>query len=978
MHLGSRIGCSWQNNDTDVSSVGFQQQNGSETDDTNEHISSSFRDNETTPNLLSRQPSTSDLSDPSAAVPTLRQRLRHTSSILVIALSSENIFAGTQAGEILVYGLGTYERKAVIEGHGGSVLGLCLSPDESLLFSSAGDRIVNVWDTKTLKRTHCLYSSFDVGDVFCVSYSSTLQTVYLGAQNTTVQWCRIGAEAGREELALKSRNANVRGGDRFFDSAGPGGVRTPKPAGSDVTPRHASGGEVIKIDKEKVRHFAHYGYVYCMLMAREGVPERMGLETLVTGGGDGTIKLWNLNADDGGSIEELYTLDDGREEGHAILSIVMDGSFLYSGRTGGEVDVWDLETRQLVRNLKAHRDDVLAMSVGGGFLFTAGVTGYVRKFDRQYQLKSRLKAHDGRILASAFVFHKGRPVYVTGSNDNSLAVWDVSDCIRNVQPPSKTSDEQLFDALRKFVSFRTVSSDPRYKGDCRRGASYLRSVFKSFGAATEMLPAEEQANPVILARFRGNPATAATRKKILFYGHYDVVAANNDSGKWRTDPFAMEGIDGYLYGRGTSDNKGPIMAAIFACAELMSEQALGSDIIFLIEGEEECGSRGFEKAVRAGKEKIGDVDWILLANSYWLDDRIPCLTYGLRGVIHATVQIESGHPDLHSGVDGSSQLDESLKDLVLLLGNLTGKDGDVKIPHFYDPVPEVSEQEAELYRDITTALVQRNPELGDPEVLATSLMRRWREASLTIHGFQTSGPDNATIIPRMAKAALSMRLVPNQEASEVAKSLVAFLEQQFQSLDSNNRLTVTIDHKAEPWLGDWTNQIFRTLEEAIMEVWGPIDTHHPHNRSVSKLLSPSARQQANGYFNHQPTAKLSPATSSVLATGSLTPLPEQSLLPLSEVSKKLETISIASSSPSRLSATSAPPSNQRRKPLYIREGGSIPAIRFLEKEFGAPAAHLPCGQASDSAHLDNERLRLVNLYKSKDIFKRVFRDLGAK
>lgn len=69
---------------------------------------------------------------------------------------------------------------------------------------------------------------------------------------------------------------------------------------------------------------------------------------------------------------------------------------------------------------------------------------------------------------------------------------------------------------------------------------------------------------------------------------------------------------------------------------------------------------------------------------------------------------------------------------------------------------------------------------------------------------------------------------------------------------------------------------------------------------------------------------------------------------------------------------------QRTKPLYIREGGSIPAIRFLEKEFGAPAAHFPCGQASDSAHLDNERLRLVNLYKSKDIFKRVFRDLPQK
>ncbi|CAK4031576.1 di- and tripeptidase DUG2 [Lecanosticta acicola] len=908
---------------------------------------------EFTPTLLSRQPS-QDAGDPTNALPTLSQRLRHNSSILSIALSNGHIYAGTQAGEILVYSLGTYERKAVVEGHRGSVLGLCLSQDQTLLFSSAGDRIVNVWDTQSLKRTACLYSSFDVGDVFCVSYSSALQTVYLGCQNTTIQWCRIGQSASKAHAA-----PSRRGDDRFFDSAGPGGVRTPRPPGSDVTPRHARGGESIEIGKTSVRHFAHYGYVYCMLLAREGVPEWMGHETLVTGGGDGVIKLWKLDAHNGGAVDELYKLDDGREEGHSILSIAHEGTFVYSGRSGGEVDVWDLETRQLVRNIKAHRDDVLTICFGGGFLFTAAVTGYVRKFDRQYQLKNSLKAHDGRILASAFSFHDQRPVYVTGSNDHSLAVWDVSDCIRSTASTAKTSNEQLVDSLRRFVSYPTVSSDPYHKADCRRGASYLRSVFKNFGAVTEMLPTEDPGNPIILARFRGNPATAADRKKILFYGHYDVVAAKNDSGKWIVDPFSMEGIDGYLYGRGTSDNKGPIMAAIFACAELTSEQALDSDIIFLIEGEEECGSRGFEKAVRRNKDKIGDVDWILLANSYWLDDRIPCLTYGLRGVIHATVQIESGHPDLHSGVDGSAQLDESLKDLVLLLGTLTGKNGEVKIPGFYDPVPEVGEKEAELYADITNALVSRNPELGDPDALAASLMRRWREATLTIHRFQTSGPDNATIIPRLAKVALSMRLVPNQEASQVAKSLVEYLEAEFKNLESNNYLTITIDHQAEPWLGDWTNEIFKTLEEAIMEAWGPIDQTRRRKSSAAPFKTPAPRK-ANGYFGSKP----SPTTSSTLAKESLaTPL-----TPLTEVTERLEEIA----------GPTQPAHRQRRKPLYIREGGSIPAIRFLEKEFGAPAAHLPCGQASDSAHLDNERLRLKNLYVAKAIFKRTFRELPRR
>lgn len=528
----------------------------------------------------------------------------------------------------------------------------------------------------------------------------------------------------------------------------------------------------------------------------------------------------------------------------------------------------------------------------------------------------------------------------------------------------RTIDEQMLESLKRFIAYRTVSSDPKYKGDCRRGASYLRTVFKNFGAVTEMLPTEDAGNPVIYARFRGNPATASKNKKILFYGHYDVVAAENEHGKWNTDPFSMEGIDGYLYGRGTSDNKGPIMAAVYACAELITEQNLASDIIFLIEGEEESGSRGFASTVKQNKALIGDVDWILLANSYWLDDRIPCLTYGLRGVIHATVQIESNHPDLHSGVDGSSQLDESLKDLVTLLSSLSGSHGKIQIPGFYDSIPELSPEEELLYADITRSLIERNPDLGDPQALALSLMRRWREASLTIHRFQTSGPTNATIIPRMAQAALSLRLVPNQEADETASALIKYLHCEFQKLESNNKLTVRIDHQAEPWLGDFNNQIFKTLEEAIMDVWGPTPVHSRRKSTAVPGSSKTTSPRDEGFF----TSKPSPTTSTVLANGSVvTPmlLSEGNHNNLEEEEERPQ-------------QRQNPPPAPRRKPLYIREGGSIPAIRFLEKEFGAPAAHFPCGQASDSAHLDNERLRLLNLYRSKDIFKRVFRDLPQK
>lgn len=143
-----------------------------------------------------------------------------------------------------------------------------------------------------------------------------------------------------------------------------------------------------------------------------------------------------------------------------------------------------------------------------------------------------------------------------------------------------------------------------------------------------MLRAAENTNPVVFALFKGRRSPGQGSKRILFYGHYDVVPADDKQRLWASDPFEMRGLNGYLYGRGVSDNKGPVLAAVFAVAELVAEKSLSSDVIFLIEGEEECGSRGFQGVIKKSKAVIGVIDWILLANSYWLDDDIPCLTYG--------------------------------------------------------------------------------------------------------------------------------------------------------------------------------------------------------------------------------------------------------------------------------------------------------------------------------------------------------------
>jgi di- and tripeptidase len=152
----------------------------------------------------------------------------------------------------------------------------------------------------------------------------------------------------RPELASRPSERK----NRFFDSLGPGGVQTPKPSATDMRSKDATGGQELQIDSQDVYQFAHYGYVNCMLLGKGILPEAPSEEILVSGG--------------------------GREEGESILSLALEANFLYSGRFDGEVNIWDLQTRQLVRSLKASTGDVSTLTFGGGALYAGGKLGRVQ------------------------------------------------------------------------------------------------------------------------------------------------------------------------------------------------------------------------------------------------------------------------------------------------------------------------------------------------------------------------------------------------------------------------------------------------------------------------------------------------------------------------------------------------------------------------------------------------------------------------
>lgn len=390
--------------------------------------------------------------------------------------------------------------------------------------------------------------------------------------------------------------------------------------------------------------------------------------------------------------------------------------------------------------------------------------------------------------------------------------------------------EKYIDNLREVVNIPSVSALPERRDDIKKVVLLVSEKLQNLGVKVKLHDVGEQTlpdgqklplPPVIL----GTLYNDTTKPTILVYGHLDVMPAAKEDG-WNTQPFELTEKDGKLYGRGSSDDKGPVLGWLHAIEAYQNTNTeLPVNLKFCFEGMEECGSEGLEELLISVKDTfLSDVDYVCISDNYWLGTKKPCLTYGLRGICYFNIKITCAKMDLHSGLFGGT-VREGLIDLISLLDTLVDKDGKILIPGIMADVAPLGDDEFEIYKNIDFDVEEYKKMIGTDKLLNDSkedvLMARWRFPSLSIHGIEGafSETGSKTVIPKEVIGKFSLRLVPNQDPAVVEKQVLEHLTKQWKLLNSWNEFSAYMVSSGKPWMTNPKNEHYKAAADATEYVY---------------------------------------------------------------------------------------------------------------------------------------------------------------
>ena len=336
---------------------------------------------------------------------------------------------------------------------------------------------------------------------------------------------------------------------------------------------------------------------------------------------------------------------------------------------------------------------------------------------------------------------------------------------------------RFIDGLCQYVRYPSVSAQAGHRADMTACAKWLVARCRQIGLEARLCPTE--GHPIVVAK---TPRARGSKKPpYLIYGHYDVQPAEPFK-LWKSDPFKPRIEGRSLFARGASDNKGQNLAHLNAVeAYLKTKTELPCDLTFVIEGEEEVGSRNLGSFLKANRRELA-CKAVVISDTGMPSLKLPALTYALRGVVACEVTVHGPSRDLHSGIYGGT-VDNPAMALCQILGQLRDKQGRVNIPGFYEGVAKLSARERKEAARLPLSAAEYRKFLGVPELFGergyTFAEQRAARPTIEINGLTSGyqGEGSKTIIPAQASAKLTFRLVPNQDPAHVRKVILKRLRE---------------------------------------------------------------------------------------------------------------------------------------------------------------------------------------------------------
>ncbi|HUO85530.1 MAG TPA: M20/M25/M40 family metallo-hydrolase, partial [Thermoanaerobaculia bacterium] len=366
--------------------------------------------------------------------------------------------------------------------------------------------------------------------------------------------------------------------------------------------------------------------------------------------------------------------------------------------------------------------------------------------------------------------------------------------------------------LKEFVEIPSVSAEPEHAPDIQRMAKLGAATLRSFGARAEIL--ETRGNPIVVGSFPERPGAPT----VTLYNHLDVQPADREPEGWRTEPFTFVREGNRYFGRGTTDDKGPALSALFGVrAALEADVPLNIRVIW--ELEEEIGSPSFEKGIAEHAQRLA-TDSVLVSDTIWVSRNQPACPSGLRGMQAFEFVLEIGKTDHHSGTTGGAArnpLGELMKMIVDMYDPVTGR---VRIKGFYEDVVPPSKRELKEFVDsgFSVAQFKRAHQLRSlrTEVPLEVMKRIWAMPTFEVHGVTGgySGPGIKTIIPPRASVKVSCRLVPDQRPERIVKLVRDFVKAKYPDV------RIEIENRMMPYRGPTDGALSEAVRNAMKFAFG--------------------------------------------------------------------------------------------------------------------------------------------------------------